>query len=81
MEFDVKLMLQNCENYNYEESEIVIAARQLKKHILKILRQGSGDETVESSTLLDSSSTVDNVEAMHEMEECVLFLVVLSFII
>ncbi len=75
----MKLMLQNCENYNYEESEIVIAARQLKKHILKILRQGSGDETVESNTLLDSSSAADNVEAMHEMDGYVLFLLFLIF--
>jgi hypothetical protein len=38
LEFDVELLYKNCANYNYEESEIVVAARQLKKQLLAIIR-------------------------------------------
>jgi hypothetical protein len=38
LEFDVDLLYKNCANYNYEESEIVVAARQLKKQLLAIIR-------------------------------------------
>ena len=51
LEFDVNLMHQNCVNFNYDESEIVQASRQLKKQLLHIIRpEGSGQSSSSSAS-------------------------------
>lgn len=67
---DVNLMHKNCENYNYEESEIVQASRQLRKKLLAIIRPaGSAD----GSSANSSSSAADHEEAQWKDAQYVYF--------
>ena len=60
LEFDVNLMYENCASFNDEESDIVVAALQLKIQMNVIIRP-EGANVGESENRMDGSSSSSNV--------------------
>lgn len=53
-------MHQNCVNYNYDESEIVVACRQLQKKLHAIIRPDVVPGTQAGASASSSSAVVDD---------------------